>query len=155
MSKKPIPTPPLARAIERDLFGAMLGSLASTLIARFLILAFEMPEILLAVLLMVGAAGGAFAAHYGSRSSETVVVKFRTWNTRLRRISLKVMLCMLVLAGVTGVATVLTASYDTLGRVAGTVIGPWQTIVRLDVGAAVAGPDDGFTVFVTFLKLYK
>jgi hypothetical protein len=39
--------------------------------------------------------------------------------------------------------------------VAGTVIGPWQTIVRLDVGAAVAGPDDGFTVFLTFLKLYK
>jgi len=39
--------------------------------------------------------------------------------------------------------------------VAGTVIGPWQTIVRLDLGAAVAGPDDGFTVFLTFLKLYK
>ena len=39
--------------------------------------------------------------------------------------------------------------------VAGTVIGPWQTIVRLDVGAAVAGPDDGFTVFLTFLKLIK
>ena len=35
---------------------------------------------------------------------------------------MKVMLWMLVLAGVIGVATVLTASYDTLGRVAGTVI---------------------------------
>ena len=31
--------------------------------------------------------------------------------------------------------------------VAGTVIGPWQTIVRLDLGAAVAGPDDGFYDF--------
>ncbi len=39
--------------------------------------------------------------------------------------------------------------------VAGTVIGPWQTIVRLDLGAAVAGPDDGFTIFLMFLKLYK
>ena len=119
---KPPPTPPLARAIERDLFGALLGSLASTLIARFLLLAFELPVIILVGLLLLGAVAGAFAAHYGSRSSETVVVSFRTWNTRLRRVSLKVMLSMLVLAGVTGVATVLTASYDTLGRVAGTVI---------------------------------
>jgi hypothetical protein len=119
---KPLPTPPWARAIERDLFGALLGLLASTLIARFLLLAFELPAIVLVGILLLGAAGGAFAAHYGSRSSETVVVSFRTWNTRLRRVSLKVMLWMLVLAGVIGVATVLTASYDTLGRVAGTVI---------------------------------
>ena len=38
--------------------------------------------------------------------------------------------------------------------IAGTVIGPWQTIVRMDLGKAVAGPDDSFTVFVTFLKLW-
>ena len=119
---KPLPTPTRARAIERDLFGALLGSLASTLIARFLLLAFELPAIILVGVLLLGAAAGAFSAHYGSRSSETVVVSFRTWNTRLRQVSLKVMLWMLALAGVTGVATVLTASYDTLGRVAGTVI---------------------------------
>ena len=64
---KPIPTPPLARAIERDLFGALLGLLTSTLIARLLLLVFELPEVLLAGLLMLGAAGGAFVAHYGSR----------------------------------------------------------------------------------------
>ena len=38
--------------------------------------------------------------------------------------------------------------------IAGTVIGPWQTIVRLDLGKAVAGPDDSFTIFATFLKLW-
>lgn len=38
--------------------------------------------------------------------------------------------------------------------IAGTVIGPWQTIIRMDLGKAVAGPDDSFTVFVTFLKLW-
>jgi len=38
--------------------------------------------------------------------------------------------------------------------IAGTIIGPWQTIVRMDLGKAVAGPDDSFTVFVTFLKLW-
>ncbi len=39
--------------------------------------------------------------------------------------------------------------------VAGTVIGPWQTLIRLDLGAAVAGPDDGFTLFLAILKLYR
>ncbi len=38
--------------------------------------------------------------------------------------------------------------------VAGTVIGPWQTIIRLDLGKAVAGPDDGYAVFLAFLKLF-
>jgi hypothetical protein len=38
--------------------------------------------------------------------------------------------------------------------IAGTVIGPWQTIVRIDLGKAVAGPDDSFTIFATFLKLW-
>jgi hypothetical protein len=86
-----------------------------------LLLVYEVPEMILVLLLLVGVASGAFAAHYGSRSAETVVVSFQTWNTRLRRVSLKAMLWMLALAAVIGVLTVLTANYDTLGRVAGTV----------------------------------
>ncbi len=40
--------------------------------------------------------------------------------------------------------------------VAGTFLGPWQTVVNLDVGVPVAGPDDdGFTLFLAFLKLFK
>ena len=39
--------------------------------------------------------------------------------------------------------------------VAGNFVGPWSTLVRLDVGAAVAGPDEGFTLFLAFLKLFK
>jgi hypothetical protein len=39
--------------------------------------------------------------------------------------------------------------------VAGTFIGPWQTIVNLDVGVPVAGPDDGFVAYLVFLKLFK
>lgn len=38
---------------------------------------------------------------------------------------------------------------------AGTFIGPWQTIVNLDVGAPVAGPDDGFVLYLVFLKLFR
>ncbi len=38
--------------------------------------------------------------------------------------------------------------------VAGTVVGPWQTVINLDVGVAVVGPDSGFTAFLTVLKLF-
>jgi hypothetical protein len=38
---------------------------------------------------------------------------------------------------------------------AGTFIGPWQTVVNLDVGVPVAGPDDGFVLYIVFLKLFK
>ncbi|MFQ5348835.1 MAG: hypothetical protein ACE5EG_00165 [Thermoanaerobaculia bacterium] len=37
----------------------------------------------------------------------------------------------------------------------GTVIGPWQTVINVDIGAAVDGPDDGFTAFLAVLKLFK
>ncbi len=36
----------------------------------------------------------------------------------------------------------------------GTVLGPWETIINLEVGKAVAGPDDGVSAFITFLKLF-
>ena len=39
--------------------------------------------------------------------------------------------------------------------VAGSFLGPWQTLVRLDVGVPVAGPDDGFVAYVVFLKLFR
>jgi hypothetical protein len=38
---------------------------------------------------------------------------------------------------------------------AGTFIGPWQTVVNLDVGVPVAGPDDGFVFYIVFLKLFR
>ena len=38
--------------------------------------------------------------------------------------------------------------------VAGTFVGPWSTVINLDVGKAVAGPDDSFTVLLAVLKLF-
>jgi hypothetical protein len=38
---------------------------------------------------------------------------------------------------------------------AGTFIGPWQTVVNLDVGVPVKGPDSGFVLYVVFLKLFR
>ena len=37
---------------------------------------------------------------------------------------------------------------------AGTFMGPWQTIINMDVGVPVAGPDDGFVLYLVFLKLF-
>jgi hypothetical protein len=37
----------------------------------------------------------------------------------------------------------------------GTFMGPWQTVVNLDVGVPVQGPDDGFVLYVVFLKLFR
>jgi hypothetical protein len=39
--------------------------------------------------------------------------------------------------------------------VAGTFVGPWRTVINLDVGVAVAGPDDGVTAFLAVLKLFQ
>lgn len=39
--------------------------------------------------------------------------------------------------------------------IAGTFMGPWQTIVNMDLGVPVAGPDHGFVVYLVFLKLFK
>ena len=39
--------------------------------------------------------------------------------------------------------------------ISGTFIGPWQTVVNLDVGVPVAGPDDGFSMYLVFLKLFR
>ncbi|MEM1250353.1 MAG: hypothetical protein AAGK22_28555, partial [Acidobacteriota bacterium] len=39
--------------------------------------------------------------------------------------------------------------------VVGTFLGPWQTVVNVDVGVPVAGPDSGFSAFIAFLKLFR
>lgn len=39
--------------------------------------------------------------------------------------------------------------------IVGQFMGPWQTLVQVDVGVPVAGPDDGFVAYIVFLKLFK
>ncbi len=38
---------------------------------------------------------------------------------------------------------------------AGTFMGPWETLVQLDVGTPIAGPDSGIVAYIVFLKLFK
>jgi hypothetical protein len=37
---------------------------------------------------------------------------------------------------------------------AGSFIGPWQTLITLDAGVPVAGPDHGFVLYLVFLRLF-
>jgi hypothetical protein len=37
----------------------------------------------------------------------------------------------------------------------GSFMGPWQTLINLDLGVPVAGPDDGFVLYLVFLKLFR
>lgn len=39
--------------------------------------------------------------------------------------------------------------------IVGTFLGPWQTVVNVDVGVPVAGPDSGVSAFIAFLKLFR
>lgn len=51
-----------------------------------------------------------------------------------------------------------TGLHDTLlagTGVAGSLMGPWQTLVTVDVGLPVAGPDHGFVLYLVFLKLFR
>jgi len=34
-------------------------------------------------------------------------------------------------------------------------MGPWETLVQVDVGTPVAGPDSGIVAYLVFLKLFK
>ena len=37
---------------------------------------------------------------------------------------------------------------------AGTFQGPWETLIQIDIGTPVAGPDDGVVAYLVFLKLF-
>ncbi|MEO8197629.1 MAG: hypothetical protein ABI689_13020 [Thermoanaerobaculia bacterium] len=39
--------------------------------------------------------------------------------------------------------------------VTGTFMGPWETIINMDIGTPVAGPDDGVVAYIVFLKLFN
>lgn len=38
---------------------------------------------------------------------------------------------------------------------AGSLIGPWETLVTLNAGVPIAGPDHGFVLYLVFLKLFR
>lgn len=117
-----IQTPAFARAIERTIFGALLGMVVSTGIIRFGLLVSDMPTIVLVGLSGIGATIGAILGLYGPAPADALNNRLDTWHAWLKRIGLRAMLGLLGVAALLGVVTVLTGSYDVLGRVSGTVI---------------------------------
>jgi hypothetical protein len=39
--------------------------------------------------------------------------------------------------------------------IVGQFLGPWETLIQVDVGTPASGPDDGIVAYIVFLKLFK
>jgi hypothetical protein len=109
-----------ARAVERDIFGALLGALAGVVICRLLLLATEINAFVLAALMFIGAWTGAFIAHVATNRTSAAIDSVRSLAFGFRSICLRAILWMLGAAAVLGVLSVLTGSFEVVGRVAGT-----------------------------------
>ncbi len=112
----------VSRMIERDIFWALVGALLAVVGVRLLLLVATLNPWILAALLLIGAWTGVFLSHYSQRSDDALLDSLRSKTPVLRAFSLKVMLWLLGTAAVIGVLTVLTASYEVLGRLGGTVL---------------------------------
>jgi hypothetical protein len=108
------------RTVERNIFGALIGTLVGVLVCRLVLLAVEVNGFVLAVLLSIGAWSGGFVAHLFASRAETATESLRGWALFFRRVCLRIMLWLLGAAALFGVLSVLTASYDIVGRVAAT-----------------------------------
>lgn len=112
----------VSRIIERDIFSALVGALLAVVVVRLLLLFVSFNPWVLAALLLIGAWSGVFLSHYSQRSDDALFDTLRSRTPLIRALCLKVMLWLLGTAAVIGVLTVLTASYEILGRVSGTVL---------------------------------
>jgi hypothetical protein len=109
-----------ARAIERDVFGALIGTLVAVVICRLVVLALDINLYVLMAAVFVGAWSGALVAHFGSNHSGSAMASMKSIADRYRAFCLRTMLWLLGAAAVLGVLSVLTGSFDVVGRVAGT-----------------------------------
>ncbi len=109
-----------ARAIERDIFGALIGSLVAVVISRMILLAADLSFYALASMVLIGAWSGAFVAHLATNQSATAMTSLRSFALAFQSVGLRIMLWLLGIAAVLGVLAVLTESYHVVGRVAST-----------------------------------
>ena len=109
-----------ARAVERDIFGALIGALIAVVISRLILLAADIGFQLLAAIVLIGVWSGAFVAHVATNRSATAMTSLRSFALAFQSVGLRIMLWLLGIAAVLGVLAVLTESYDVVGRVAAT-----------------------------------
>lgn len=111
----------IARVIEIYLYGALLGVLVAVVLVRFSLLFLEIQTPALIGALIAGAAAGLWVGYARQRDRAAIVAALRARSSSFRAVCLKTMLWLLAIATAVGVLAVLTASYDLLGRISGTL----------------------------------
>jgi hypothetical protein len=119
--------------VEIYVYTALLGVLLAVVLVRMLLLFLEMPTQVLVAVLLAGAAGGLWVGHSQQRKDAKLLAILQSKAPLFRALCLKTVLGLLAIAAVVGVLTVLTASYDVLGRLSG-------TLAATAVAAAVLWP---------------
>lgn len=112
--------PQQARSLERDFFGALLGLLAGAIVARLLLLFVDINLFVLGAIVLTSGWSAAMLFHFSSHRSATALASMQGMAERVRTACLKAVLWLLGIAAVLGVLSVLTGSFDVIGRVAGT-----------------------------------
>ena len=109
-----------ARAVERDIFGALIGALVAVALSRMILLAADLSFYALVSILLIGVWSGVFVAHVATNQSASAITSLRTFAITFQSVGLRIMLWLLGIAAVLGVLAVLTGSYHVVGRVATT-----------------------------------
>ena len=112
--------PQQARSIERDFFGALLGLLAGAVVARLLLMFVDINLFVLGAIVLISGWSAAMLFHFGAHRSASALASMQGVAERFRATCLKAVLWLLGIAAVLGVLSVLTGSFDVIGRVAGT-----------------------------------
>ncbi len=105
-----------ARVVERDIFGALIGTLSGVMVCRVALLAVEVNVFLLIALLAIGAWSGGFIAHAATSRSEAAIQSLRTWAIQFRRVCLRTMLWLFGAASVIAAYVLVTPSIWNLGH---------------------------------------
>jgi hypothetical protein len=111
----------ITRMVEIYVYAALLGVLLAVVLVRMLLLFLEMPTQVLVAVLLAGGAGGMWVGHSQQRKDAKLIAILQSKAPLFRALCLKTVLGLLAIAAVVGVLTVLTASYDVLGRLSGTL----------------------------------
>ena len=110
----------LSRSIERDFFGSLVGLLLGAVISRFALLLYDINLYALLAIVLISGWSVATVFHFASNQSSTTIESVQTIADRIRATCLRVILWLLGSAAVLGVLSVLTGSFDLIGRVAST-----------------------------------
>ena len=110
------------REVEKYVFGGLIGVLVGALVGRLVTLGVPMTPSLLAALVASFGWGGVLVAHFRSQRSMIAFASIEQLAKGFRTLALRAVLWLLGAAAILGVITVLSGSFDLVGRVAATTL---------------------------------